>query len=1256
MAWKPDKDGIINGTENADTINWEAAWAEAITVNANGGNDTVNFTNSTYNNKLYGYGGNDTIRGGKGNDYIDGGLDDDLLYGTAGNNTIKGQSGNDTIHGAAGVDRLYGGNGNDLIYGYEGNDYIEGGSGNDTIDGGIGNDTISGIEGANLLKGQSGDDIINGGTGSDTIYGGNGNDQLLGGKGNDTIYGGSGNDLIKGHDGNDDLVGDEGNDTIEGGNGDDRLWGTSGSNVLKGQDGNDIIYGGTQKDTIWGGAGEDQLLGGSGNDIIHGEADNDIIKGNAGDDTIYGEDGNDSIRGNAGNDTLYGNDGDDNLRGEQGNNYIYGGNGNDFIAGGIGNDYIEGGDGVDKIYGEDGKDTIYGGNGGDYIYGEGGNDTIYTGAGDDQVLGGAGDDVIHADGENGYKILKGGLGNDSIIGGTGIDVIRGEDGNDTMLGGLGDDDIKGGAGDDYLSGNAGDDFLCGDAGQDTIKGGKGHDTINGGAGNDKIYGELGNDSINGGGGYNTIFIGENDGHDTITAGGGVDTVYFSNVYETDELNGQIVDNHVVITGNNGETATLENYRDGNHSVQYVQTKNGDKVRTEEIRNHIVSDAETIYGTDWGDDIRTNYGSEIHGGKGNDLIHITSGTYLDIYVEKGDDTVVIDANAMANIYFARYDGNNRLKGLNNISTASIYLNCDHMLLPTTAFTDGSLYYYMNAERNGDDLALKLTGSDETFTIEDYYNLTNEKKNRVYLDDQSMGVFKRVSASAKTATLDIASDETDFTVNNDNNLVFAKSNLEQDKTATIDGDYNTLIQNGKQHQTVNINGDSCTVYLENLGDKSQNTNTNVVNVTSSNNSINLKDGCTNTVTLFNDEMTNNSVYIHGGKNNTVTTSLDGSSRVDFYDSAGGTYDENIVHSYGNDIINFYTDYSNQVYLHGEGTQKTVYNHTNKSVKVGDLTTVNDVKVNLTVCSDDKNPKEFLVTHKNGDNYIYIRTKLEDGSITDNNFLIAGAYEDLNQVDSNGKSIYDDSLTLKYSGDDYSISSHLSGLTQYVDMSNEKTSLERKYYYIGNYGVMAFAKDVYIQGTNDKDLYMPREAGNLDKQYTINDAGGVDRMRFQGPVKGDTFRFFFDVDTSGNIVGKDLYILSSNDGGGSYSKTSLYKFIKNGDTSVNYIVVKDFFNGEGGYGIGRLEEILGPWDDPEHWETNPVCDVLRQDDYFAAVSADAASWLNSRNAERGTSYGTITEAIAAGSDFTSYALVDQYECEFTWSSYWDHTEIIP
>ncbi len=698
---KPNSNGLVNGTENADEITWEAAWAKAITVNANGGDDTINFTNSTYNNKLYGYAGNDTIRGGKGNDYIDGGLDDDLLYGTAGNNTIKGQSGNDTIHGGTGIDK---------------------------------------------------------------IYGGNGNDQLLGGQGNDIIYGGSGNDLIKGHDGNDDLVGDEGNDTIEGGNGDDRLWGTSGSNVLKGQDGNDIIYGGTQKDTIYGGAGDDQLLGGSGDDIIYGEADNDIIKGNAGNDVIYGEAGNDTIYGNAGNDKLYGGDGSDFLRGEQGNNTISGGNGDDYLAGGIGNDELWGNADNDYIYGQDGKDTIYGGTGNDHIWGEAGDDIIYAGSGNDEIISGPGNDTIYGEkgnnllkGGDGNDYIEGGLNDDKIYGGNGVDKLFGQKGKDRIYGDAGADYIAGGenydvidGGDDddviygydsknnntddggnYLKAGAGNDTVVGAAGDDVIYGDEGNDSLYGYAGNDTIYGGTGDDTINGGKGKNTYVFSTGDGADTIVNGGGVDTLVFTSEANINNITAQYVGNDVRINYTGG-TVTLKNYS-ASHSAKYIQvgktTKNiADILPVPEAPAssnilingvHVYSgtnDADTINATTTGtnrvfatqgnDSITTGgdqwTNSYIYGGKGNDTITSGAGTDI-IYGGGGKNTIYLSRGSGSDYTYDENDNTFVFKDISNLNQLT--------------FTMGEQGYVSYIA----DLTIKGYGNDtDSLTIGSFFN--------------------------------------------------------------------------------------------------------------------------------------------------------------------------------------------------------------------------------------------------------------------------------------------------------------------------------------------------------------------------------------------------------------------------------------------------------------------------------------------------------------------------------------------------------
>lgn len=50
-----------------------------------------------------------------------------------GNDTVKGGAGNDTLWGFAGNDRLIGGNGKDTLYGHAGNDTLTGGKGSDTF-------------------------------------------------------------------------------------------------------------------------------------------------------------------------------------------------------------------------------------------------------------------------------------------------------------------------------------------------------------------------------------------------------------------------------------------------------------------------------------------------------------------------------------------------------------------------------------------------------------------------------------------------------------------------------------------------------------------------------------------------------------------------------------------------------------------------------------------------------------------------------------------------------------------------------------------------------------------------------------------------------------------------------------------------------------------------------------------------------------------------------------------------------------------
>jgi Ca2+-binding RTX toxin-like protein len=87
-----------------------------------------------------------------------------------------------------------------------------------------------------------------------------------------------------------------------------------------------------------------------------------------------------------------------------------------------------------------------------------------------------------------------------------------------------DDWLQGGGGDDIQTGFAGTDLMEGGAGNDTMDGGDGDDRLDGGLGNDRLIGGLGADMLIGGAGNDTYVLPESV--DTIVelAGGGSDTI------------------------------------------------------------------------------------------------------------------------------------------------------------------------------------------------------------------------------------------------------------------------------------------------------------------------------------------------------------------------------------------------------------------------------------------------------------------------------------------------------------------------------------------------------------------------------------------------------------------------------------------------------------------------------------------------------------------------------------------------------------
>jgi hypothetical protein len=172
---------------------------------------------------------------------IKGSRNDDVLRGGNGNDRIDGRSGDDELHGARGDDVLNGGSGDDSLFGGRGDDELSGGSGDDELRGGRGDDELSGGSGDDELRGGRGDDELNGGSGDDLLRGGSGDDELSGGSGDDDLGGGSGDDMLAGGAGDDELTGGDGDDELSGGSGDD---------ILNGGDGDDVMTGGSGADTF----------------------------------------------------------------------------------------------------------------------------------------------------------------------------------------------------------------------------------------------------------------------------------------------------------------------------------------------------------------------------------------------------------------------------------------------------------------------------------------------------------------------------------------------------------------------------------------------------------------------------------------------------------------------------------------------------------------------------------------------------------------------------------------------------------------------------------------------------------------------------------------------------------------------------------------------------------------------------------------------------------------------------------------------
>ena len=272
------------------------------TIVGTDGDDTL--VGTPADDVIVGYGGDDTIRGLGGNDRLCGRAQSDRVFGGAGDDQLGSGSGHDRLFGGLGEDLLkspseetagignfpviamYGGPGNDWLEGGVAQEVMAGGSGNDRIVGGDGDtwDTLSLSSapgpmvvdlGAGTATGQ-GDDSV---TGIERVDGSRFADSLIGGDDPASLFGGYGDDRIEITQGSESFAsGDVGNDFLVIRTGElpaddpsDLLWPSS----ISGGDGDDTLRGSEFGDDIYGGPGDDFLDGRGGVDLGDGEEGTD---------------------------------------------------------------------------------------------------------------------------------------------------------------------------------------------------------------------------------------------------------------------------------------------------------------------------------------------------------------------------------------------------------------------------------------------------------------------------------------------------------------------------------------------------------------------------------------------------------------------------------------------------------------------------------------------------------------------------------------------------------------------------------------------------------------------------------------------------------------------------------------------------------------------------------------------------------------------------------------------------------------------
>ena len=434
---------------------------------------------------LFGMGGNDTIKAGSFDAYIEPGAGDDTITGGAGFDQVSYSE----YTGANGVDANLGTG--IVLDPYGGKDTITGGI--EALRGTRNADVLIGNDGANQFRALNGSDFINGGGGLDRVrydrdasFGGTKGVVVDLGKGTATDGFGNADTLVS----IEQVEGTAFGDTLTGG---DTNLGPGTSYDLYGRGGDDILIGGTFSVYIEPGAGNDTVKGGAGpNDqisyadftngvgIVLALGTGSVVDPLGGTDTFTGIE---NVRGTAFADTITGDAGTNQITGLRGADALDGGAGTDMVRydrdanyggkAGVAVDLSLGmaTDGFGDIDTLLGFEDVRGSNSadGDVLIGDDQSNRFQGLRGDDVIDGGAGIDTV----DYSRDIAEGGLSGvavdlDLAVAFDGFGDLDSLDGIENVIGTTFADSFNGTAGDNLFTGLGGGDVFDGGAGVDTV--------------------------------------------------------------------------------------------------------------------------------------------------------------------------------------------------------------------------------------------------------------------------------------------------------------------------------------------------------------------------------------------------------------------------------------------------------------------------------------------------------------------------------------------------------------------------------------------------------------------------------------------------------------------------------------------------------------------------------------------------------------------------------------------------------------------